>query len=405
MIFAAIAALTLASCAKIENSAPTKETAVPIGFTNYAPKQLTKANDTYAPSTELIASKQFAVYSYATTNGTEFATSSLSALGTKFMDRVAVTFTDNNDNGANNDYSPRRYWPSGDTPDWLTFWAYYPVESSAGIATNPTNGINYTAPTGSNGLGSFVFTAASTPATMVDFMVADVVNDKIYGTTSGEHIAVNGEVPFTFRHQLAKIRCQFKTDLDPATDATTKVVLTSAELQKVNTVGTLSATYNVSASPATQTSWGSQGTPSTYAVTIGGSAIDNNVLTTTLVGGENADLFLMIPQETLVNTDANAQKLVITWDVKTFDSSTNANAATAATATTVGNDGLLSITHNSAVLFLDDVTVKDGDTTKSNDWAKNQFTTYAITIGPKPILFTATVQPWDSETTGTINVQ
>lgn len=409
MILAAIAAMTLASCAKFENSAPTKEVAVPIGFSNYVPRHLTKANDTYASGSLLIPTKQFAVYSYATENGTPFATN---ALGTKFMDRVAVTFTDNNDNGANNDYSPRRYWPSGNTPDWLTFWAYYPVESTSGIADNPTNGIDYTAPNAS-GLGSFAFTAATSAGNMVDFMFADVVYDKMYGTTSGEHIALNGEVQFVFKHQLAKIRFQFKTDLNPATDATTKVVLTDAKLYNVKTTGTLTPSYDASASPRTSTLWSNQAIIDensnnegdvVYDVTLSGDDIDNTVLTTSLVGGADKDLFLMIPQEMVPSNGTSPQKLVVTWDVKTFDSSSNANSY-GETQTEVGTNGLLSITHNTAVLYLDDVTVLDSQSaTASNDWAKNQFTTYAITIGPKPILFTATVTPWDAETTGAISV-
>ena len=408
MILAASAALVLAAgCAKNEVFTPQADGQHAIGFTNYAPKQITKADATYAASTSLVAAKKFAVYSYATANGTAFATSSAGALGTKFMDKVAVTYTNNDDNGANNTYSPLRYWPSGDTPEWLTFWAYYPVSETSGVAVNPTNGINYTAPDGSNDLGSFAFTAATTAATMVDFMVADVVNDKIYGTAAGSHVAVNGVVPFTFRHQLSKIRFLINTD---NTDATTKVVLTDAKLYNVKTTGVLSAEYD---DGGTDTSWGSvdfvdentDGTPDVvYELTNGGSDYSNEVLTTTSVGDGNADIFLMVPQDMVAYDQTNPQKIVITWDVKTFDTSENANN-NGATATTVGSNGLLAITHNSQVIFLDNVAVKDAlDNPASNDWAKNQFTTYAITVGPKPIRFTATVVSWDDETTGVISV-
>ena len=39
------------------------------------------------------------------------------------------------------------------------------------------------------------------------------------------------------------------------------------------------------------------------------------------------------------------------------------------------------------------------------DWAKNASITYTLTIGPKPILFTAEVVDWDAETYGYFNVQ
>ena len=406
LTFAAIAALVLAaSCAKNVDLAPTEVTQHAIGFSNYTPKSLTKADGTYAASTSLIADKKFAVYSYATANGTAFATNTV---GTQFMNGVTVTYTNNENHGANNAYTPLRYWPSGDSPDWLTFWAYYPVEGTPN-ANNPTNGITYTAPSGTNGIGSFAFTAASTAATMVDFMVADVVNDKIYGASTGDHIAVNGEVPLVFRHQLTKIRFQFKTD---NSNANTKVVLTDAKLYNVKTTGTLSTTYTAG---ATTTDWGNTAAivdansdnegDVIYEIFLNQADINNQVLTTSFVGGENnSELFLMIPQTMIAKNESYPQKLVVTWDVKTFDTPANATN-NGATATTVGSNGLLSITHNSAVLYLDECVTTDGGNTQANiDWAKNQFTTYRLTIGPKPILFTATVQDWASETFGYFNV-
>ena len=148
MTFAAMAVLILAAgCAKIESKSTTNDVQHAIGFSNYAPKSLTKAGDTYAASTTLLDGKVFDVFAYATTNGTAFATTSSTALGTKFMEAVDVTYgTGGNSDATKNTYSPVRYWPSGDTPDWLTFWAYYPVQSG--------HGITYTAPDGDNGLGS-----------------------------------------------------------------------------------------------------------------------------------------------------------------------------------------------------------------------------------------------------------
>ena len=400
LFIAAFAALALvAGCAKIENNAPNGTAQHAIGFSNYTPKALTKAGDTYAASTTLINGKKFGVFAYATANGTAFATSSSSALGTSFMNAVEVTYgTDGDSDATKNTYSPVRYWPAGDTPDWLTFWAYYPVQSG--------NGITYTAPSGSNGLGTYAFTVAASSANMVDFMVSDVVNDKIYGTAAGDHIAVNGVVPLTFRHQLAKIKVVFKTD---NTDATTKVVLTDAKLNNIKTTGTLSATYDASATPATSTDWGAtpeiESTPKVFEVLLNGSDISNQVLTTSVVGGADADLFLMIPQAMIAKGGTNPQTITVNWDVKTFVTESHASASAAATAVTPGNDGLLSITHNSAVLYLDQCVTEDNGSTQADiDWAKNSFVTYTITIGPKPIRFTASVAEWGSEQKGYFNI-
>ncbi len=397
MTFAVMAALILAAgCAEIENKSATNDAQHAIGFSNYAPKSLTKAGDTYAASTTLINGKKFGVYSYATENDHAFATSPAGDLGTQFMNGVEVTYTTGGDRDATkNTYAPLRYWPSGDSPDWLTFWAYYPVYTPS----DATEGnIAYTAPAGDNGVGSYSFTTATTSLKMVDFMVADVVNDKIYGTATGEHIAVNGVVPLTFKHQLAKIKVVFKTD---NTDDCTAVVLTDAKVRNINTTGTLSTTYSAG---ATTTSWGSVATPANFEVLLSGVDINNEVLNTSVVGGADLDLFLMIPQTMVAKGGTNPQNILVEWDVKTFDTAANASA-NGKTGTSVGTGGLLSITHNSAVLYLDECVTTDGGTTQANiDWAKNNFVTYTITIGPKPIRFTASVTAWDSEVNGYFNV-
>jgi hypothetical protein len=108
----------------------------------------------------------------------------------------------------------------------------------------------------------------------------------------------------------------------------------------------------------------------------------------------DADIFLMVPQtmiapafSTTPNTPANLsntpQYLLVTWDVVT--------------------DGVT--TTNTQALYLDQCTTTDGGDTQANiDWAKNTFVTYTITIGPKPIYFTASVVAWDTEQNGYFNV-
>lgn len=388
MILAAMAALVLAAgCAKNEVfTTPQDQAEMPVGFSNYVPRNITKADASLSNDATLVNGQKFAVYSYATANGVAFATT---AIGTNFMNGVEVTYTTGgNTDASKNTYSPMRYWPSGNTPDWLTFWAYYPVSAS--------NGITYTAPEGSNDLGSYSFTAAATADSMVDFMVSDVVNDKIYGTTSGTHIAVNGVVPLTFKHQLTKVGFQFKTDL---TDTYTKVVLTGATLKNARKTGTLSATYS---DGVTNTDWGSTATtPADYGITVSGSTVSALVLSTTAAGeSTNSDFFLMVPQE-MDEDGTDAHEVELTWKVKTFDTEENATA-NAATATTVGSNGLVAITTNTATVKL--ATVQDGNSNPISIWDMNQFITYTFTIGPKPIQFTATVIPWESEVTGSISV-
>ena len=391
MIFAAAAALALvAGCAKIENHAPDGNTQHAIGFSNYTPKALTKAGDTYVSGTSLVANKQFAVYAWATTYGNFLA---VNPGAPAFMNPAVVTWVDNNNEGANNTYSPLKYWPAGTTPDNLSFAAYYPY-GGAGI----------TVPSFTTGVGTYAFAAQGTSAAMVDFCVADIVNDQVYGNTNATSGTANkGTVALTFRHQLAKVQFKFKTDNN---DANTEVKLVDAKLYKIQTTGTLTATYAQNATPAvnaagtTTTTWSAQAiadTPVVYDVTLNGSDPETSnkiTLTTTASTVADGDIFLMVPQamiaptfsatpNTPANLSSNAQYLLVTWDVVT--------------------DGVT--TTNTQALYLDQCTTTDGGDTQANiDWAKNTFVTYTITIGPKPIYFTASVVAWDTEQNGYFNV-
>ena len=424
MILAAVAALTLASCAKIE-TVPTNTVAenAPIGFTNYTPRSLTKADANYYVSgTTLVSNKQFAVYAWSTAYGSFLGVNP----GTpNFMNPAAVTWAGDDADGDANTYSPTRYWPSGDAPENLSFTAYYPF-GGAGI----------TAPTFSTGVGSYAFTAQGTPAAMVDFCVADVINDQTYGHTNKTASGYSGTVNMPFKHMLTKVQFKFKAASD--VENTTVIELVDAKLENVKTTGTLNATYTKNASPAvnalgtTAYAWASvakESTPKVYDITVSNSTLHSAdpesssvvVLSTTATTVEDADIFLMIPQDMVAKTDAsNAQKLVVTWKVKVYE---DAASATANAGTTVGSNGLVSVTQNVKTLYLDecvksDEPMYDDDnnsatdevanpdyTAQANiDWARNAFVTYTITIGPKPIWFTATVDEWGTEQFGYFNV-
>ena len=356
LILAAVAAVTLAACAKVEiaENALMDEN-IPIVFSNYAPKTLVKADaDNYAPSTTLIPNAEFEVWGWSTPNATAFDGSN----GTKFMGWYTVTYKDGGaTDGTKNAYPDGyRYWPSGDTPDKLSFYGYYPSVSGSGI-TPP------------NGLGEFSFTAKNTADEQVDFMVADVVANQLYSSH-------DGTVPLTFRHMLTKVQVNFKTTTAVANDASTTVKITGATFNKINNTGKLTASYN---GTATGTDWDNVSGVQTYAV-----AYPSGALTATASTVAPADIFLMVPQTMLAKTEAAAQYLEISWTVTT--------------------DGVT--TENTAKLYLDDCVSTDGGSTAANlDWEKNHSVTYTVTVGPQPILFTATVAEWESAATGYFNVQ
>ncbi len=355
LILAAVAAVTLAACAKVEiaRNAMMDEN-IPIVFSNYAPKSLVKADaGYYAASTTLVPNTDFDVWGWSTPNNTPFDGSN----GTKFMGWYTVTYKDGGaTDGTKNAYPDGyRYWPSGDSPDKLSFYAYYPSKTGLGI-TPPADG-----------LGDFSFTAKATAAAQVDFMVADVVADQVFSDN-------NGTVPLTFRHMLTKVQVNFKTTEAVANDAKTTVKITAASFNKINNTGKLTASYDGSMS----TTWDNVSGTETYAV-----AYPSGALTATASTVAPADIFLMVPQTMLAKTNAAAQYLEISW-----------------TVTTSG-----VTTENTAKLYLDDCVSIDGGTTNADlDWEKNHSVTYTVTVGPQPILFTATVENW-TEATGFFNVQ
>ena len=359
LIIAAAAALTLASCAKIETYTSVDNELKPIAFTNYAPKALAKANASfYAAGNTLIENAQFGVWGWSTNNGTAFA-----GTGTDFFANwyTVIYQSGGNTTGSSNDYTTDglRYWPSGDTPKWLSFCAYYPKNGS-GI--NPPDA----------GLGEYTFTAQTSAATMVDFMVSDVVADQTYDTRNsnpGTNSGTDGTVALTFRHMLTKVVFQFKkSDVDAV------VTVTGASLSGIFKTNTLTTSYNGTATDAydaskTVKTWGTANTEQTYTVAIPAAA-----LTTTAVssGNDANDIFLMVPQ----TIAADQQKLTISWTVQS------------------GSDPAIP---NEATVDLYDML--DSSSNHIN-WAKNQYVIYTITVGPHPIYFTATVAGWDGPTNG-----
>ena len=375
MILAAAAALVLAGCSKneiTENPGRVPES-IPIGFSNYVPRSTdTKANSNYVAEGSALptgTNGHFGVYAWAvsTTSTTPWTAGPFfSGTGTPaFMSNVDVTFggDEATTDGTNNTYSPTRYWPAGDTPDGLSFIAYYPY--------------NATSPLGDGSFGAKAFTVAAAAADQIDFMVSDVVADQWYEHTNST--TYNGTVDLTFHHLLTKVRFYFVTD---NSDAYTTVTLTNAQLQGIYKTNTLTTSYTPN-TPATANggttglNWSSSASDADgFDVTINGTTplSSNVVLSTTATACANGDVFLMVPQ----TIAASQQKITLTWTVTTSGVTTT----------------------NVKTIDLNDITA--GGT--HINWENNKQVSYTITIGPKPIRFTATVDGWDTETTGSLTV-
>ena len=307
---------------------------------------------------------------------------------------VEVTFHNNNDRGKNNNYDPEdlpalmdQYWPRTLTPAYCySFWAYYPYDAggSNGIAlrsfaANPLDGT----------VGIFDFTAQSDVDDMVDFCVADVANDNVYGTTNSEW---PGTVALSFHHTLTRVQFKFVRSADVAEGTTIK--LREAQLKNIYKTGTLTVKFERRATPAlgmpgtTSFAWSSQGTAANFDITVGGvDPVDGTPGSyVTLVSSPDAparsDIFLMVPQTMLTSAAAYHQDLDLKWEV-------TSGGGTTIYATT---------------LLLDECHPGVGDPEFADmDWAPNKFVTYTILIGAKPIQFDEVevkIEPWSDDVEG-----
>ena len=199
------------------------------------------------------------------------------------------------------------------------------------------------------------------------------------------------------------------------------IELLDAKLIGIQNAGTLTATFTPVNTPAvnslgtTATAWSAQSGSQGYEIFVNrGDDMKNPEFTAPSTATnpvvlsdasattvDNRAIFLMVPQTMADNT----QKLAVTWRVRVYNS---AEEATANAGTTAG--GLLSETINTKTLeFKDDLVMENWDdpndgtdelVERSHNWVKNQFVTYTVTIGPKPIYFTGTVASWDAEQNG-----
>ena len=373
LIIAAAAALTLASCAKVENfSTQVNDGKMAINFSNYAPKALAKADTAnYVDGTALVSGADFDVWAWYTKGGVHFN----GANGTKYFTNwytVAYQGDGAGTSGENNDYPDgARYWPTGDNPDSLHFFAYYP--SNAGTITAPADG-----------LGEFSFTAEATADAQVDFMVADLVRNQVYGKTNASP-TYKGTVNLKFRHQLTKVQVKFRTTQPICDDTLTTIKVDSAYFYHIKNAGKLNASY-VDANDSTATVWSAQAGDAKYTVAV---PADTLTVTAANSGMVKDDIFLLVPQgmtaptrdaNEKVTDDSAAQYIHIYWTVTT--------------------DGIA--TSNNAKVYLDECKIADNsDTNADIDWEKNHSVIYIITIAPNQILFTGSAYEWDpTEQTG-----
>ena len=256
LIFAAVAAVVLSACAKIETvKVASVDEAVTFGV--YAGNAATKATYGDITTDNLKTSADgFGVFAYYTEEN-EWADASASTKP-NFMYNQQVK----HDDAANTTlypskwvYTPIKYWPNGQNNttveaqtinDKLSFFAYAPqiATSNAGVPETavPADGQGITAVSANDvtGAPTVTFTVPAAADKQIDLLWATPMLNQTKQS-------VTGTVNFVFKHALAKLNVKVQAVVDavaPTTSnlpAATKIILESLELKAGGTkTGTLS---------------------------------------------------------------------------------------------------------------------------------------------------------------------
>lgn len=372
ILLAAAAALILASCGKNEVIVPVQED-IPVGFSNYAPRAITKADTSLVNTGALPVGAKIGVYGYST--GT-------SNLGTGFTYKPEFMTDAKVDYGSNTSATatatdPVRYWPKTIT-NLLSFYAYYPRES-AGISGKPT--------ASTEGMGTLTFTQKDTVALMEDFMISDIANDQYYfkegdtdpASVNGNGVkAVNGVVPLVFNHMLTKVNFKFRTVSDYGNDI--KIRVTSAKVENALSKAVITPSYTAAAAgDLGNTSFAySSDTPYTKDIYI--PFADTLTLSTSAALNVGDTIthtdFLFVPQALSDTTNVTISFVI-------------------------EQDG--TVTENTATVQLNKV--KDTSAQEITEWGINDFVTYIFSIGLKEIKFTGEATNWNPVIVGNYTIE
>ena len=398
MILAAVAALTLASCAKVETTTTrTMDEEIPIGFSNYTPRSITKAGGSFTNTATLPDGAVIGVYGYSTDFNDYFR--GVAEEHPAFITNGKVEFGTSGGDSPTATTGEKHYWPK-DIRNLLTFYAYYPWVSAA-------NSVITVLPSAtSEGLGTFQVTQTADVTTMVDFMISDVENDMYYwdGTnaSTNDHgrkstiaSTTYGIVPLQLRHMMSNVNFYFKTNDSEGSTITVK----SATITGIKSRGTFTPSYTV------PTTAGNKGT-----TTFDARGVESSEYTAALVIpiGSKYDADLN-------NVEENHNDIVL--------SETAAINYVDVEGTTAKNNFLFvpqELTDDAVVTITYDL--KQGTTTTENvaevkikgalnnaqnpivEWVYNNKYNYTFTIGLHEIYFTSQPVAWEDGQAGNITV-
>lgn len=287
----------------------------------------------------------------AATDGTSIQTSGFGVLASRtsgdwtssatpnFLYNQKVTYSNSNWT-----YTPTKYWPTNS--DKISFWAYAPyAENNANISLSNVSAA---------GAPKVTINLPTTPNPAdLDFVAACAMNKTYSGTN-------NGSVDFTLKHEMT--RAAFKI-VGQNLPENTNLKITSIKLYGTKLYS--SATYTFPTSDSnTGGSWGSQ------------SSTNNTItLTQDISGGTNSNYLYLIPVESLGDREISVE---VSYTV-----TLPGDAPVSKTSKVYIPTGGLQQGKSYLYTFTYDITQDSG----SGDGKFH------------PISFSATVTPWDSDTT------
>lgn len=408
---AAIAALVLSACAKIE-TVQTPEVDEPIAFAAYSGNALTKAGTPGEMTTTALQGSGFGVFAYQTTGD-------YSATTPNFMYNTQVST-------ASWTYSPIKYWPNqianggtdSQTPDKaqatqadkVSFFAYAPyvaVNKSTGAPTSgsTTAGITALTTNATSGDPKVTYTVTNDLDNQVDLLWA-VSNGATWTNVAGgtntpasgkpylnlQKPAIGTAIHFYFKHALAQIKLQAVAAYDQVAaggDAENGVKITIASVVLTVPGMTQSAVLNLNNTEANTPLWENASGSSDLTLTVSGT----NIAEALRDGGAKT---AATQPAGVTATPADVITAGKYYTVIPKATSTTINVTVTYYVTTDDSDLLAGYSRVENVI--------SHDVTFGSGFAAGTKNTIKMILGISEVKFEAEVSDWTDGTTGDVNL-
>ena len=407
---AAIAALVLSACAKIENS-PKAEVDEPVGFAAYSGNALTKAGTAGEMTTTALQTAGFGVFAYQTTG--DYTTSAKP----NFMYNTKVS-------GSSWTYSPVKYWPNqianGGTDsqdpkaqatqaDKVTFFAYAPhvvATAATGVPSGDvTSGITALTTNDTAGDPKVTYKVGSDLDSQVDLLwavskgatwtnVAGTTNTPVSGKPylNLQKPAVGTAIHFYFKHALAQLKLQAVAAYNQVAAGGTakdgvKITIKSVELTVPGMTET--ATLNLNNTTADTPLWEDATGSTDLTLTVSG----DNLNTALKDAGE------VKAASQPAGVTATATDVIVSGKYYTLIPKTTSTTVTVKVTYYVTTDDPDLKAEFSRV-----ENVISKDVTFANGFAAGTKNTIKMTLGVSEVKFEAEVENWADGTTQTVDL-